>query len=182
MVSSTGAEIVSITNYIIVDPSLDAPDVTQSVAGPYGAWHTTSNMYRWRRHEKLYQRQKRKPGGCQFCDPAEIDYRLQEQSEHAVVVPNKTPYDVWEHHRVLDNLMVIPKRHVTHLGELTDDELLDIMRLVAQYEEAGYNVYARTNKSPRRSQGHQHTNLIKIDNKPPRLSMVVTKPYLLVRF
>ena len=139
-------------------------------------------MYRTRRHNKQYEKQKKSTNVCPFCDPSEIDYRLIEQTDHTYVIPNKHPYDVWEHHRVLDNLMVIPKRHVAHLGDLTDEELIDVMRVVARYEEAGYNIYARTSGSARRSQVHQHTNLIKINNREPKVSLVIRKPYFLIQF
>lgn len=142
-------------------------------------WHT---MYRWRRNHKQYLNQIKKPGGCQFCDPAEIDYRLIEQTEHVNVIPHHIPYDVWEHHKVLECLMVIPKRHVSSFGQMKDEETLDLIKLIARYEKNGYNVYARASNSPRRSQGHQHTHLIKIDDKEPRFTALLTKPYWLVRF
>ena len=96
-------------------------------------------------------------------------------------MPHAIPYDYWENHRVLECLMVIPKRHVAHLGKLTDAEMLDIMKVIARYEANGYNIYARTSKSVRRTQGHQHTHLIKIDQREPRLSLLVAKPYWLFR-
>jgi diadenosine tetraphosphate (Ap4A) HIT family hydrolase len=136
-------------------------------------------VYYSRGKHKLYQ-QRKQTSGCPFCDPAEIDYRLIEQTDHAYLIPNETPYDVWEHHKVLEHLMVIPKRHVPHLGELEDAELLDVMRLIAKYEAAGYNVYARGISSPRRSVGHQHTHLIKIDQKMPRVSVYMRRPYIMV--
>jgi len=136
-------------------------------------------VYYSRGKHKLYQQRKQSPG-CPFCDPAEIDYRLIEQTDHAYVVPNQTSYDIWEHHKVLEHLMVIPKRHVGHLGELNDTELLDVMRLIAKYEVKGYSVYARGTTSPRRSVKHQHTHLIKIDTKLPRVSLYVRKPYIMV--
>lgn len=146
---------------------------------PCGIVHT---MYRRRRNHKQYLAQVKKPGGCQFCDPAEIDYRLKEQTKHLNVIPHHIPYDVWEHHKVLECLMVIPKRHVAHLNELKESEMLDLMKLIGRYESDGYNVYARAPSSPRRSQGHQHTHLIKIDKKEPRFTALLLKPYWLIRF
>jgi diadenosine tetraphosphate (Ap4A) HIT family hydrolase len=136
-------------------------------------------VYYSRGNHKKYQ-QRKKTSGCPFCDPQEIEYRLVEQTEHAYVIPNQTAYEVWEHHKVLEHLMVIPKRHVNHLGELTDAELLDIMRLTAKYEAEGYSVYARGIASPRRSVQHQHTHLIKIDQKQPRISVYMRRPYVMV--
>jgi diadenosine tetraphosphate (Ap4A) HIT family hydrolase len=138
-------------------------------------------VYRSRSNQKFYEKRQQKPG-CPFCDPAEIDHRLLEETEYAYVIPNQPTYEVWEHHKVLDNLMVIPKRHVPNLNELNDDELLNVARIVARYESNGYSVYARANDSPRRTVTHQHTHLIKIDKKSPRLSLYLRKPYFLVRF
>ncbi|HSX05532.1 MAG TPA: hypothetical protein VLF69_03645 [Candidatus Saccharimonadales bacterium] len=135
-------------------------------------------MYRSRKNQKFYEKRQQKPG-CPFCDPAEINYRLKEQTGHSVVIANDPPYEIWEHHKVLDNLMVIPKRHVPDLTELTDEELLDISHIIARYESNGYSVYMRANNSPRRTVQHQHTHLIKIDNKSPRLHVYMRKPYIL---
>ena len=137
-------------------------------------------MYHLPRTYKRYKQGLRPTTICPFCDPAEIDYRLQEQTEHAYIMPNKVVYDVWEHHRVLDHLLLIPKRHVGVMNELNDAELLDIARLMAKYEAAGYSVYARSNINPRRSVKHQHTHLIKIAAKHPRLSFYLRKPYILI--
>lgn len=168
--------------FLCVEASMRGSDCVKSFCVPVVRMAYYKVMYRTRRNNKLYEKQRVEKNGCPFCDPSEIDYRLVGQSEHAYIIPNKAPYDVWEHHKVIDNLMVIPKRHVSHTGDLTDEELLDLMRLISKYEADGYNVYARTGSSYRRSQEHQHTHLIKIDNKPPRVSVVVTKPYFLVRF
>jgi diadenosine tetraphosphate (Ap4A) HIT family hydrolase len=136
-------------------------------------------VYYSRGNYKLYE-QRKKAKSCPFCDPREIDYRLIEQTDHAFVIPNQTSYEVWEHHKVVEHLMVIPKRHVGNLSELEDVELLDVMRLAAKYEAAGFSVYARGTDSPRRSVTHQHTHLIKIDQKLPRVSVYVRKPYIMI--
>ncbi len=137
-------------------------------------------MYYSRKTFKLYQ-QRKKALGCPFCDPKEISYRVAFETDHCIVIPNKTPYEVWEHHRVLSHLMVIPKRHVTGLYDMTDAELLDIARVYGRYEAEGYSVYARGTNSPRRSVDHLHTHLIKIDQSPVRFSLLLTKPYFLLK-
>ncbi len=40
--------------------------------------------------------------------------------------------------------MIIPKRHVASLDELTSDEKLDYITLAAKYEADGYSLYARS--------------------------------------
>jgi len=138
-------------------------------------------VYRSRKNQKFYEKRQQKPG-CPFCDPKEISYRLLEETEHAYVIPNLPAYEVWEQHKVIANLMIIPKRHVPHLSELTDAELLDVSRIAARYEAEGYSVYARGNNSPRRTVAHQHTHLIKIDQKSPRMHFYASKPYIMVNF
>lgn len=133
-------------------------------------------MYYSRQTFKKYQQRKKVPG-CPFCDPNEISYRLAFETDHCVVVPNQTPYEVWEHHRVLEHLMVIPKRHVVGLYDLTDEELLDITRIYARFEQQGFSIYARADANPRRSVEHLHHHLIKIEEKPVRFSLLLTKPY-----
>lgn len=137
-------------------------------------------MYHSRSTRKRYNQQHKATTGCPFCDPAEIDYRLIERSEHGYVIPNKVKYDVWEHHKVLEHLMVIPQRHVASLSELNDQELLDLARLTSKYEAAGYSVYARAPSNGNRSVGHQHTHLIKIDSKSPRIALYMRRPYIMV--
>jgi diadenosine tetraphosphate (Ap4A) HIT family hydrolase len=137
-------------------------------------------MYHSRSKRKRYERQIQITVGCPFCDPAEINYRMLEQTEHAYVIPNKNSYDVWEHHRVLEHLMVIPKRHVDTRNDLNDAELIDLTRLTTKYEAAGYSVYARANTNPNRSVTHQHTHLIKIDTKSPSISLYMRNPYVVI--
>jgi diadenosine tetraphosphate (Ap4A) HIT family hydrolase len=107
---------------------------------------------------------------------------LQFQTGLSYVIPAQTAYEIWEFHAVLDHLMVIPKRHVNRLADLTDEERIDLMRVMGRYEAQGYSVYARAPQNTRRSIGHQHTHLIKIDPKPLRMSVLMTKPYWLFKF
>lgn len=96
-------------------------------------------------------------------------------------MPNLTQYDLWELYDVEDHLLVIPKRHIETLKELTNNERLDIMDQVAEYEANGYNVYARGVGFARRSVNHQHTHLIKVTNKKPRLAVFLQYPYYLFK-
>jgi len=139
-------------------------------------------VYHSRSKYKLYQERKQATKGCPFCDPNEINYRLREETEHMYIVPNQTKYEVWEQHKVIEHLLLIPKRHVSTLGEFTDTEVLDMARLAGKYEDMGYSVYSRANVNPRRSVSHQHTHLVKIDPKSPKLHFYLKKPYVMVNF
>ncbi len=135
-------------------------------------------MYHQRKTYKWYQQRKKLPG-CPFCDPDEISYRIREETDLFYVILNNPPYYVWENHRVVEHLLVIPKRHADTLNDFTDEELLEYGRITGRYETNDYSVYARSDTSPRRSVTHQHTHLIKVDRKQPSFSVYVRKPYVL---
>ena len=137
-----------------------------------------SNHYRKTLHR--YKR-RQKTSGCPFCGTETIANAVFEDA-NIYAVPNLTKYDLWELHDVTDHLLVIPKRHVTSLAELSQAERLSIMELCAQYENKGYNVYARGNGFIKRSLEHQHTHLIKATNKLPNLAVFLRKPYILIKF
>jgi len=139
-------------------------------------------MNHYRSTMKSYKKQRSKDkqaGVCPFCDLT--GERIVEATDLCVVVPNLTKYDLWELHKVQEHLMVIPRRHVESLDELTTEEMLDIMQVIAKYERRGYNVYARGVGFVRRSVKHQHTHLIKVSNKSPKFTIFFTKPYWLFR-
>ena len=122
-----------------------------------------------------------KPQACPFCDPAEIEQYKVEETKHAYIIKNRTFYDMWEMQKVLDHLLIVPKRHVGSLSELTDPEKAEIVTLIGQYESTDYNVYARAVVSKGRSVAHQHTHLIKTDHKMSWLLFHIRKPYWLIR-
>ena len=107
---------------------------------------------------------------------------ITEETAHHTIVPNRVMYDLWELRRVEDHLLVIPKRHVKGLGELTDIEKLDHVNLIAKYELNGYNTYARGVGSLQRSVEHQPTHLIKTYTKQAHGSIINKKPYFLITF
>jgi diadenosine tetraphosphate (Ap4A) HIT family hydrolase len=121
-----------------------------------------------------------KPATCPFCD-RKMAYEKIAETTHAFIAPNRVFYDLWELRTVTDHLLVIPKRHVSSLSELTPTERIDIMNVIADYEGGGYNVYARAANSPQKSVGHQHTHLIKTETHQGRLMLYLKKPYLLIR-
>lgn len=135
------------------------------------------NHYRKTIH-KYKSRQRSE--GCPFCKPDTVANALFED-EFVYIVPNLTQYDLWELHDVEDHLLLIPKRHVEALGELNDNEKLAIMDKAAEYEERGYNIYARGADFVKRSVKHQHTHLIKVSNKKPRLALFLQQPYFLFK-
>jgi diadenosine tetraphosphate (Ap4A) HIT family hydrolase len=131
-------------------------------------------MFRNRKSHKRYD--KHNQVGCPFCESYKKP-RLIKATTHAQVVKSDFPYDFWEGKDVLEHLMVLPKRHVASLQELKDEELLDVMKLIAEYEADNYNVYARGVANATRSVVHQHTHLIKATNTEPKMYIYIPKPY-----
>lgn len=138
-------------------------------------------MYHYRPKRKIYKSFP-KPKTCPFCNEAEYKENLLGETAHSHIIRNRVPYDVWELRDVTDHLMVIPKKHTGSLLELSDAERLDIMKTIAQYEAKGYNVYARGQDSSTRSVAHQHTHLLKTTQKLARGSLLMMKPYILIKF
>jgi diadenosine tetraphosphate (Ap4A) HIT family hydrolase len=135
------------------------------------------NHYRKTIH-KYKSRQKSE--GCPFCAAATVSGAVFE-NDLIYIVPNLTQYDLWELHDVEDHLLVIPKRHVEALEDLTSAERLAIIDQAAEYEAKGYNIYARGTGFIKRSVKHQHTHLIKVSNKKPKFSLFLQSPYYLLK-
>lgn len=135
------------------------------------------NHYRKTIH-KYKQRQQSE--GCPFCNEETVASAVFE-NEHVYIVPNLTQYDLWELHDVEDHLLLIPKKHVGSLKELSNVERLSVMDMVAEYESKGYSVYARGVDFVKRSVKHQHTHFIKVTNKKPRIAIFLQTPYFLFK-
>ena len=150
-------------------------------------------MYRRRSTEKASLPFKERPGhksACAFCAVAsgprgDKSHEVIQAGEYSLVIANLFPYDVWEHMDVENHLLIIPKRHVTTMDELTPDERQEMMDLFCKYESAGYNLYARAPQSTARTIAHIHTHLIKHkpNVRPPKLfSLVWRKPQWLIKY
>ncbi len=137
-------------------------------------------MFHYRKNLKIYQSYP-KPEVCTFCED-DMDDRKVEVTKYAYVVPNRIFYDLWELRAVSDHLLIIPKRHVRSMNDLTTRERKDIMDLICKYEAKNYNVYARAINSKQRSVNHQHTHLIKTHEKRARGSFNIQKPYIFIKF
>ena len=134
-------------------------------------------MYHFRKDHKRYTSFP-KPKDCSFCED-DFTGRIHEETEHAFVTANRVAYNLWELRKVTEHLMIVPKKHVHELQQLSDEAQMDIMRFVAKYEAAGYNIYARAANNQQRSVHHQHTHLIKTANGRIRVALFIKKPYFL---
>jgi len=138
-------------------------------------------MYHYRPKRKIYKSYPR-PKACTFCSADEYGANLVSEAEHTRIIRNRTPYDIWELRDVTDHLMVVPKQHTADLRDISDAAQLEIIKVIAEYEAAGYNVYARGRGSSTRSVEHQHTHLIKTNQKIAHGSLTLMKPYVVLKF
>lgn len=111
-----------------------------------------------------YYRYKRtKPDGCAFChiehEPSE---QVIETFDHTAVLKNMFPYARWDGRKVIDHLMIIPRRHVTSLNMLSAEASVELLDLVTRYEDDGYSFYLRSPHNKSRSVPHVHGHLIKL--------------------
>lgn len=117
---------------------------------------------------------------CTLCNEENMS-RIVYQNDTMFVLPNRVAYDVFEGRRVLDHLMVAPKRHAESIYVFTNEEKLDFATIIGEYEAKGYNIYARSVDSSSRSVRHQHTHLIKLDHRKVKLMVFAQKPYFLLK-
>lgn len=142
-------------------------------------------MYHYRKSRQSYDQKLRSDtlkNSCTFCSDTTMASKKIAETDFAVIVPNRTRYDLWEGHAVAEHYLVVPKVCVSSLADLPSDAArLDIMNVIAHYEKQGFNVYARAVGSPRRSVTHQHTHLIKFTDQPRRKAVLyIEKPYTVI--
>lgn len=138
-------------------------------------------MYRKRSTTKRYDKVLDKPSkGCPFCTP-DSDMFLAETPE-AFILKAKYPYEAWDNQSVVDHLLVVPKRHVTALDELSTKEQTALIKIYSDYERRGYDLYARAVGSIQRSvDSHQHTHLIRGSGKKLKFFLYLAKPYWMIK-
>ena len=138
-------------------------------------------LLRRRKTEGVYNRYSKTLGNkCQFCEfNLDVDQVIAESS-HFWIVENIFGYDLWDSSEVESHLMLVPKRHIVALTELNAAEQKDFFRQLKPYEESHYSIYARAPANKRKSVVHQHTHLIKIDNKVKKLVFYLKKPHILL--
>lgn len=141
-------------------------------------------MYHFRSTRQRYKKlnnQDKKANICSFPSCEGDSEPITEENDTMYIIKNRVTYDIFEGRRVLDHLMVVPRRHIETLADFTQQEQLDHMEMLSRYEKAGYNVYARGVGSVTRSVKHQHTHLIKTSNELPKGIFYIRKPYFLLR-
>lgn len=142
-------------------------------------------MYRSRKTRKRYNPTKQFKSltsgeeKCPFCEIS--SETIVKKTRYHSVIKNIYSYQYWEAMNVLDHLMIVPNRHIETISELNKTEQAALIQLIADYEKQGYNVYAREKANTMKSVPHQHTHLIKTNNKRASLYFHSRRPYLVIK-
>lgn len=139
-------------------------------------------MHHFRKSLKAYESHRqadRSKPDCTLCPDRNVGKVLY-QGNTMYVLKNRVMYDMFDGRRVEDHLLVMPLLHKSRTADFTDEEQLELLAIVGEYEAKGYNFYGRGVDSPTRSVKHQHTHLIKLAAKKPRYIIAVSKPYIVL--
>lgn len=134
------------------------------------------------RQEHEYQRllaidRDDKAKECPFCKMKERHPQFVRQERYFKVIRNRTPYSLWDEQVVLDHLMIVPIKHTAKVSDLGGEAAEEYVRLLGEYDERGYCMFARALNASVRSVVHQHTHLMKLDGKKRRFLFMVRKPW-----
>jgi diadenosine tetraphosphate (Ap4A) HIT family hydrolase len=134
---------------------------------------------RSRKEERIYKRYLADvpKSTCQFCAIDDASDQILELGHSFRVIHNIFGYSIWDGLDVKDHLMVVPRRHADRLSALSNKEAIELVKLLAKYEELGYNVYSRTPGSSVKSIAHMHIHLIKTGSKVKNLVFLMRKPF-----
>jgi diadenosine tetraphosphate (Ap4A) HIT family hydrolase len=133
------------------------------------------------RQYKKYQQAIKHNVECVFCALDAADPQYVSETVHFKVIRNRFPYVLWDAQRVVDHLMLVPRQHTDTLKTLSPKESKEYVELISDFENKGYNIYARSPRSSLKSVLHQHTHLIKVEPRSRRRVVITTaKPF--VRF
>lgn len=117
---------------------------------------------------------------CSLCQAVE-DWQLLKETETMRLIKNRAPYDVFDGIPTTGrHYLVVPKRHVSRINELSDKEKLEMMNALAEYEAQGFTIFSQTMNSINRTQEHLHTHLIELSQQRFHFLFYLAKPYLLI--
>lgn len=135
---------------------------------------TRTNHNRYKKHVK-----KNPDETCVLCTLTPTDIRTVSESEHFWVAINPFAYKIWDDRRVEQHFMLLPKRHVTSLSELTPAERADYIEQLVACEVHDYSTYTRAPGNASKSIPHLHTHLVKLSPRLKHLIVRVKRPYIL---
>lgn len=123
-----------------------------------------------------------KPAGCDFCKFHKKSEQVVAEYKDFWVVKNIFGYDHWDGMKVTEHLLLVPKRHVDTISHFTDVESREYLNLLASHEAEGYSIYARAAQNAAKSVPHQHTHLIRMDDRRTKGMIYMRKPHLVLYF
>jgi len=122
----------------------------------------------------------KKTAVCEFCNFTSKSPQFIKDEGKFRLIKNIFQYDIWDGCRVQEHLMLVPKRHIQSLSELTTQESAQYGKLVGRYESQGYSLYSRAPDNITKSILHQHTHLIKLEPSRRKFLFYLYKPHLLL--
>lgn len=132
-------------------------------------------MYRLRHHELRYKKARHLEKDCPFC--GSVADRLVKKTKYFYIIKNIYGYDLWDRRKVVEHLLIIPKKHQIDLKKITGEAAIEYTKLLTNYIDKGYDVYTRTTNAQTKSQTHFHTHLIKATGKLARIVHFNEDPY-----
>lgn len=139
-------------------------------------------MTRTRKMHKQYLKDVSKlpkNGGCVFCNFTIDTDQVLEEYPLFWLVKNIYPYAVWDSCRILEHKLVLPKRHMASLDDMTKKERAAYIDLVAKAEREGYALYTRSPEGVTKSVPHVHTHLIKLEKRRIGGLLFLKRPHIL---
>ena len=125
-------------------------------------WRSTKDEKAYTKHRNQLQQSDR---SCDFCEFTQGMAPVIEDLGVVWIINNIFPYDNWDGFRVVDHLLIVPKRHIESIADFSDQELSEFAEAIKRYESNGYAVYARPPINAAKSVPHQHTHLLKLSDK-----------------
>lgn len=123
---------------------------------------------------------KNKKSDCEFCEFSKQSKQVINELPHFWIVKNIFSYDVWDSCGVLEQFMVVPKRHVDSLGSFNKVELTEYSEVLVDFEKKEYSIYSRAPNSIAKSIPHQHTHFIKLDNRRKKFLFFLRVPHIMM--
>ena len=118
---------------------------------------------------------------CSFCDLTQPRAPQPIKTyDHFYIAENGFGYLIWDGCLVKEHLMLIPKKHVPNLRDLSGAAQKEFAQIVAKYEEAGYSFYGRSPDNVTRSIAHQHTHLLRLGSRRKSFMLYIRKPHVLL--
>lgn len=115
---------------------------------------------------------------CAFCTISPKSKQVLKNHTYFREITNIFPYSLWDSSKVTEHAMLVPKRHITSLSQLTKPEKLEYITLISEKEGQGYDVFSRGHNSHMKSVPHQHTHILKTTGKRIKTLVYHAKPLI----